>query len=171
MKLTKGYLHFSKKYLRLIPEKTRLAWYPPWWMMRIKVLKLENNWRKIHIKLPLTWAAKNMGGSMFGGFQASLADPIAPLACAKVFPEYDVWTRHLSVDFHLLGNSDLELRFNFPKQLEQQITEELNTKGRSTPVFEYGFYRTDGKCCTTISCAVAIRPANYMHPENPSTSS
>lgn len=96
---------------------------------------------------------------MFGGFQASLADPIAPLACAKVFPEYDVWTRHLALDFRLPGNSDIELRFNFPEALEKQIAEELKIKGRSTPTFEYGYYRKDGKCCTSVKCVVAIRPA------------
>ena len=165
MKLRNGYLHFSRKYLKFLSEKTRLEWYPPWWMMHIKILKLENNWRKIHIKLPLTWVAKNMGGSMFGGFQASLADPIAPLACAKVFPEYDVWTRNLTVDFRLPGTTDLELRFDFPESLETEIARELETKGRSTPSFEYGFYRKDGKCCTLITCVVAIRPAYYAHQE------
>ncbi len=161
MKLRNGYLHFSRKYLGFISERVRLEWYPPWWMMRIKVVKLENNWRTIRIKLPLTWVAKNMGESMFGGFQASLADPIAPLACAKVFPSYDVWTRHLSVDFRLPGTTDLELRFDFPKDLEVKIKDELASKGRSTPTFEYGFYRADGKLCTLIKCAVAIRPAYY----------
>ena len=163
MKLRKGYLYFSRKYLSFLSDKTRLEWYPPWWMMHIKIIQLEDNWRHIRIKLPLTWVAKNMGGSMFGGFQASLADPIAPLACAKVFPEYDVWTRHLSIDFRLVGNSDLELRFDFPKAQEEEIANELKKKGRSTPVFEYGFYRGDGECCTKISCAVAIRPAFYTH--------
>ena len=103
---------------------------------------------------------------MFGGYQASLADPIAPLACAKVFPKYDVWTRHLSVDFRLPGNSDLELRFNFSKQQEKEIYKELESKGRSTPTFEYGFYREDGKLCTAIKCTVAIRPENYLKPSS-----
>ena len=161
MILRNGYLHFSRKYLSFLSDRTRLQYYPPWWMMRIKVTKLDNNWRHIHIKLPLTWVAKNMGGSMFGGFQASLADPIAPLACAKIFPSYDVWTRHLSLDFRLPGNSDLELRFNFPKTLEEEIRKELQSKNRSTPTFEYGFYRADGKLCTAIKCVVAIRPAFY----------
>lgn len=92
-------VRFSRRWLKFLPDSRRLELYPPWWLMRIKVLVLENEWRHIRIRLPLTWISRNMGGSMFGGFQASLADPIAPLACSKVFPEYHVWTRHLSVDF------------------------------------------------------------------------
>ena len=153
---------FAKKYLNFISEEKRLALWPAWWMMRIKVTSLENNWRKVRITLPLTWISKNMGGSMFGGFQASLADPIAPLACGKVFDDYHVWTRKLSVDFRLPGSSDLELRFDFPPEKEQEIREELERRGRSTPTFTYGLYRTDGVMCTHVECVVAIREKGYV---------
>lgn len=158
----KNPLIVSKKYLSWLPEAKRLEWYPPWWMMRIKVLELSNDWRTVKIKLPLTWIAKNMGNSMFGGFQASLADPIAPLACGRVFREYYVWTRHLSVDFIRPGNTDLELRFDFPKETEQKIRNELEKRNRSTPSFEYGLYTTDGVMCTKVTCVVAIRPKGYL---------
>jgi len=98
---------------------------------------------------------------MFGGFQASLADPIAPLACAKVFQDYDVWTRRLTVDFQKPGITDLELRFDFPVEKEREIFEELAERGRSTPSFEYGLYLKDGSLCTKIDCVVAIREKGY----------
>ncbi len=100
---------------------------------------------------------------MFGGFQASLADPIAPLACARIFDDYAVWTRHLSIDFIKPGNTDLELRFDFPKEKEQEIKQQLARKGRSTPSFEYGLYTTDGTLCTKVICVVAIRPRGYLN--------
>ncbi len=154
-------ISFVKKFLWFISEEKMLAWWPAWWMMHIKVTSLANNWRQVRITLPLTWVARNMGGSMFGGFQASLADPIAPLACAKVFSEYQVWTRRLTVDFQRPGNSDLELRFDFPVEVEQKIAEELKQFGRSTPTFEYGLYRKDGLLCTKVECVVAIREKGY----------
>lgn len=130
-------------------------------MMHIKITSLENNWRKVRITLPLTWISRNHGGSMFGGYQASLADPIAPLACSKLFSKYDVWTRHLSIDFQKPGTSNLELRFDFPPEMEEKIQQELDKKGRSTPTFKYGFYREDGEMCTKIECVVAIRKRGY----------
>ena len=146
--------------LKFIPQARRIELYPPFWMMRIKVLEL-NGWRRVRIRLPLTALAKNMGGSMFGGYQASLADPIAALACNELFPGYSVFTRTLSLDFRLPGDSDLELRFEFDAQIEQQIAADLKLKGRSTPEFEYGLYRSDGKLCTLVHCTVAIRPLGY----------
>ena len=77
--------------------------------MRIKVLELTDNWDVVRIKLPLNAVSKNMGEAMFGGYQASLADSIAALACVKRFPNYDVWSRTLIIDFIRPGNSDLEL--------------------------------------------------------------
>ncbi len=154
-------ISFARKFLGFLSEEKRMELWPAWWMMRIKVISLENNWRKVRIKLPLTWISRNMGGGMFGGFQASLADPIAPLACAKVFEDYHVWTRQLTVDFRKPGNSDLELRFDFPLEKEQQIRKELQEYNRSTPTFEYGLYREDGEMCTHIVCVVAIREKGY----------
>jgi len=153
---------FANNFLGFLSEEKRLEWWPAWWMMRIKVTSLANNWRKVRITLPLTWISRNMGGGMFGGFQASLADPIAPLACGKVFSDYHVWTRKLSVDFQRPGDSDLELRFDFPPEKEEKIRKELAERGRSTPTFEYGLYRkSDGLMCTKIECVVAIRVKGY----------
>jgi acyl-coenzyme A thioesterase PaaI-like protein len=150
--------------MRFLSEKKRLELYPPFWLMRVKVLELSDNWRTVRIKLPLTMFSRNMGGGMFGGFQASLADPIAALACAKIFPGYSVWTRAMEIDFHQEGRTHLELRFTFDAEQEAAIRQELEQKGRSTPTFKYGFYLRDGKQCTRVINTVAIRPKGYKTP-------
>jgi hypothetical protein len=104
---------------------------------------------------------------MFGGFQACLADPIAALACSRVFPGYSVWTRAMSVDFQKGGSTDLELRFQMDPIQEAAIAEELRQKGRATPTFEYGYYLTDGSLCTLIKNTVAIRPKGYRKATTP----
>lgn len=148
---------------RLLSDSQRLQWYPPFLFMRIKVISLSPDWRHIQIRLPLNALSRNMGDCMFGGYQTALADPIAALACNRILKrKYNVWTRYLEVDFRYVGNSDLELRFDFDPEIEKQIHADLESKGRSTPTFEYGFYRADGVECTHIKNTVAIRPANYQ---------
>lgn len=147
--------------LSWLSHKRRLEWYPPFWLMRIKVVELAPDWRRVRIRLPLTFVSRNFGGFMFGGFQASLADPIAALACARVFPGHSVWTRRLTLDFQREGRTDLELRFDFDPKLEQEIRRELETRGRSTPTFEFGYYLSTGELCTRIRNTVAIRPRGY----------
>src|SRR3989338_2110371 len=54
--------------------------YPPFWVMGVKFLELDPLWNKVRVRLPLTTFTRNANGFMFGGSQACLADPIAPLA-------------------------------------------------------------------------------------------
>jgi len=146
---------------RWLTDKQRIEWYPAFWLIRPKVLELSSCWRQVKILLPHSWVATNTGGSMFGGFQACLADPIAAMSCIKVFPGYSVWTRSLNIDFKYEGRTDLELRFVMSPEQEVQIREELQTKGRSTPSFEYGYYLEDGTLCTHITARIAIRAKGY----------
>ncbi len=141
---------------------TRLENFEPFKMMEVKIMELSPDWRKIRLLLPLSKAATNHQGTMFGGFIASLADPIAALSCGKLFPGYAAWTRNLKIDFLRAGTTDLELRFDFPLELEPIIAKELQEKNRSTPVFEYAYYLTNGTLCTAVECTVAIRPKGYM---------
>lgn len=152
---------------KFISPRKRLEWYPPFWVMRIKVLDLAEDWRSVRIRLPLNSFSRNPGGVMFGGYQASLADPIAAISCARVFPGYSVWTRALTLDFIRGGSTDLELRFDFPAEQERAIRAELDDRGRATPVFEYGYYLADGTLCTRILNTVAIRPKGYVKATSP----
>lgn len=148
--------------LSFLSPRRRIEWYPPFFFMRVKVLELSEDWGIVRIRLPLNGFSKNMGDAMFGGYQASLADPIAALACVKRFPGYSVWTRAMNIDFVRPGDSDLELRFEFDEQQYQEIKQELEQSGRSTPTFEYALYRGDGEICSKVINTVAIRPANYL---------
>lgn len=155
-----GLLRFLAR-LKFLPETRRLELYPPFYKMRAKILEVTDGWRRLRIRLPLTAFSSNLSGDMFGGWQAALADPIAALACARVFPGYSVWTRSMRIDFEKPGSTDLELRFVMHPEQEHAIAAELKANGRATPTFEYGFYLTDGRQCTRITNTVAIRPRGY----------
>ena len=154
-----------------VSDKRKIELYPPFFLMRVKVLEIRDDWRYVRMKLPLNTFSRNPGGVMFGGYQAALADPVAALACARVFPGYSVWTRAMTVDFQQGGRTDLELIFEFPREQEQLIGAELAAKGRATPTFEYGFHLADGSLCTRIHNTVAIRPKGYVKATTPGADS
>jgi acyl-coenzyme A thioesterase PaaI-like protein len=155
---------------KILSDARLLELYPPFVAMRIKVLEISADWRTVRIRLPLNAMSRNPGGVMFGGYQAALADPIAALACARVFPGYSVWTRSMTISFDHGGNSDLEMRFVLTPEQEQTIRLELARNGRSTPTFEYGYVRNDGVRCTVIRNTVAIRPRGYKRATTPPAS-
>lgn len=154
-----------------VSDKRKIELYPPFFLMRVKVLEIRDEWRYVRMRLPLNSFSRNPGGVMFGGYQAALADPVAALACARVFPGYSVWTRAMTVDFQAGGSTDLELIFEFPPEQERAIAAELLEKGRATPTFEYGFYLRDGRRCTLITNTVAIRPKGYVKATTPGADS
>jgi acyl-coenzyme A thioesterase PaaI-like protein len=156
---------------KILSDARLLELYPPFRPMRIRVLEISASWRSVRILLPLNAMSRNPGGVMFGGYQAALADPIAALACARVFPGYSVWTRAMSISFDHGGNSDLEMRFSLTPEQEAEIRMELERDGRSTPTFEYGYVRKDGVRCTVIRNTVAIRPRGYKRATTPPASS
>jgi acyl-coenzyme A thioesterase PaaI-like protein len=156
---------------RILSDARLLELYPPFVAMRIKVLEIGAGWRTVRIRLPLNAMSRNPGGVMFGGYQAALADPIAALACARVFPGYSVWTRSMTISFDHGGNSDLEMRFTLTPEQEQAIRMELERDGRSTPTFEYGYVRKDGVRCTVVRNTVAIRPRGYKRATSPPATS
>lgn len=145
---------------RRLPAARRLAWYPPFRALRIEVLELSDDWRRVRVRLPLQ-RNRNPGGSMFGGAVACLADPIAALACNRVFPGYRLWTRDLKLDFVREGRSDLELRFVLDPAQEREIRAELAGRGRSTPEFGFGFFDDKDRQCVRVRTRVAIRPGDY----------
>jgi acyl-coenzyme A thioesterase PaaI-like protein len=156
---------------RIFSDARLLEMYPPFLLMRIKVIELSDDWRSVRIRLPLNAVSRNPGGVMFGGYQAALADPVPALACARIFPGFSVWTRAMTIDFQHGGNSDLEMRFTLLRETEDSIRRELATSGRATPTFEYGFYRRDGTRCTLVANTVAIRPRGYSRASSPPASS
>jgi acyl-coenzyme A thioesterase PaaI-like protein len=169
MPLMQRFMQFMSR-SGILSDARLLELYPPFLKMGIKVVEIADGWRDVRIRLPLNALSRNPGGVMFGGWQAALADPIAALACARVFPGYSVWTRAMTISFDHGGNSDLEMRFRLTPEQEADIRIELERDGRATPTFEYAYTRKDGVRCTVIRNTVAIRPKGYKRATTPPAS-
>ncbi|PIW48233.1 MAG: hypothetical protein COW18_07055 [Zetaproteobacteria bacterium CG12_big_fil_rev_8_21_14_0_65_54_13] len=156
-------IHLINK-LGFLSIKKRFELFLPFFLMRVKVISLSDDWDSVRMLLPLNWVSRNAAGNMFGGYQASLADPVPAIACIHHFPGYRVATKKLEIDFIRTGNSDLVLHFDFPAQTLATIASELQQHGRATPCFDMHYTRADGKVCTRIKNSVAIRPRGYLAP-------
>jgi acyl-coenzyme A thioesterase PaaI-like protein len=143
-----------------VRDERLLEWYGPFRHMRVRVLEATEGWRRLRLLLPLNRRTRNLQGTVFGGAQAALADPVPALVCARLFPGLRTVTRDLTLDFEAPGTGDLELRFVLVPTAEEDIRVRLAAGGRARPRFGYGFYREDGVCCTRVTNTVDLRPAS-----------
>ncbi|MBL4775430.1 MAG: hypothetical protein JKY87_05190 [Mariprofundus sp.] len=157
----RSYLQWLSK-LKFLSASRRFELYPPYLLMRVKIVSLADDWSMARIRLPLNWLSANAAGNMFGGYQASLADAVPALACLNKFPNYRVATKKLDMDFIRVGSSDLILQFDFDVKTEAAIRQALEKYGHATPCFKMSYVRDDGLLCTRIKNTVAIRPKGYV---------
>jgi len=157
----RSHINFMSKFAFLSPKR-QFTLFLPFFLMRVKLEELDETWNKIRIRLPLNWVSANAAGNMYGGYQASLADPIPAMICIKKFPGNRVVTKKLEIDFIRVGNSDLILQFDFDPAQEEAIRQELAERGSATPCFHMQFIRADGKVCSEIKNTVAIRPKGHI---------
>jgi len=87
-----------ERFMPKISEGRLLELYPPFFVMRAKFVELDTEWNHVKVRLPLHSFTRNASGVMFGGAQASLADPIAALACLKRLRKYQ-WPLRLEGSF------------------------------------------------------------------------
>lgn len=146
-----------------IPDSRKLELYPPFLFMGAKVVFVSGDYRKMHIQLPLRWYARNHFGTMFGGFIASLADPLPALLCGRYFErEFGMGTVHvatkkLGIHFLRPGRSTLEARVELPEEQLAVVREELYRRGFASPKFTFYFFDEGGKKVAKVHNTVAIR--------------
>ncbi len=126
---------------KLLPKL--LEYYPPFWIMGVRIKAVTPDFRKTHLSLPLKWYAKNTHGTMFGGYMCAVSDPVAAIMCGEIFRKRGVetWTKAHSVTFMKPGRTALEMKVEVTDEDLAKINNDLDQHGRSTHVFE--FFITD----------------------------
>ncbi len=143
--------------LKLVPERRLLEMWPPFLFMGVKVLKVTQDYRHLHLRIPLRFYGTNMQGRMFGGFICAVADPIAALLVQKIFPNTQTWTKRNSVDFLRPAASYLEVKLDITDLDVEEIKEQLRIDGQATHAFKYYFLDKRGRKVARVNNTVFVR--------------
>lgn len=101
--------------------------------------EVSDDYRHLHVKIPLKWYGKNLYGTMFGGWMCAVADPLPALLVQRIFRGTQVWTKRNSVDFLRPASSALELRVHVTQEDVNAIQAALDEKGHATHTFRFPF--------------------------------
>jgi len=86
-----------------------------------RVLYIAENYRKIRVKIPLSWRTRNYVGTIYGGSMYAGIDPIYMLMLIKTLgTDYIVWDKAANIRFKRPGKETLFADFLItPEELDE----------------------------------------------------
>jgi hypothetical protein len=87
---------------------------------------IAEDWREIHVKIPLSWQTRNYVGTIFGGSLYAAVDPFYMIMLIKnLGSEYVVWDKAAGIQFKLPGRDTLYAKFTLSEEEFFSIKSEL----------------------------------------------
>jgi acyl-coenzyme A thioesterase PaaI-like protein len=145
------------------PRKLRrmLNFYPPLFFQRIKVLTVDDDFRRARVRLKRSLLTRNLNGSAFGGSIYTAADPWFPLlywqALARQGYAVQGWLKAGSADYKKPARSDLHFEFRLQEEHLVQAKADFAAKGKSVLVDQVDAMDQGGDVCATIECVSYLR--------------
>jgi len=90
---------------------------------------ISDDWRELHIRLPLSWRTRNYVGTVFGGSIYASTDPFYMIQLMKILgKEYIVWDKAAQIKFKRPIKKSVFARFLITDEILNEIKEnvELN---------------------------------------------
>jgi hypothetical protein len=143
--------------------KTRLMrwgfnFFPAYRRTGARITYIADDWREVHIRLPLNWKTKNYVGTIFGGSMYGAVDPIYMVMFIKLLgPGYIVWDKVASIQFKNPGRSTLQAKFRIGDQELQIIRKELQTKAKIDRVYQIELWDKDNNICALVEKTIHFR--------------
>ncbi|HTL11104.1 MAG TPA: DUF4442 domain-containing protein [Bdellovibrionota bacterium] len=143
--------------IRFLPDWLLIRLYPPFLLMGVRISSVSPDYHHLEAVLPLRWWARNINGTLFGGFMCAATDPMAALMCHRIFPGAQIWTKNHSVEFLKPAKSRLLICVNIPKEQVAEIRRLLDTEGQCTQTFEFQMVDSRYRVVARVSNTLFIR--------------
>jgi acyl-coenzyme A thioesterase PaaI-like protein len=94
---------------------------------------ISEDWRELHIRLPLSWRTRNYVGTVFGGSIYASTDPFYMLQLMKILgKEYVVWDKAANIKFKRPIKKTVYTRFLITDKILKEIKEKVEQHGSYT---------------------------------------
>jgi Domain of unknown function (DUF4442) len=148
-----------------MPESTasrRLRWgfnvFPAFRGTGARITYISDDYREVHVKLPLSWRTRNYVGTIFGGSLYGAVDPHYMIMLIKILgPEYVVWDKAATIRFKKPGRGTLYARFVIPEEEIALIRRRLETEHSVDRLYTVALVDADGVVHAEIDKTIYIR--------------
>lgn len=111
-----------------------------------RVTYIREDWREVHVEVPLNWRTRNYVGTTFGGSMYAAVDPIYMLMLIRNLGRaYTVWDRAASISFERPGRGTLSAEFHLPESETDDLRTSLSPGDSTTREYEVELVDEDGE--------------------------
>lgn len=122
-----------------------------------RIAYIADDYREIHIRLPLNWRTRNYVGTIYGGSMYGAVDPIYMIMLIKALgSDYVVWDKAASIRFKRPGKETLFATFVLTDEEIETIKNELNDKKSIDRVYEIELKTKDEKVHAVVEKTIYI---------------
>lgn len=143
-------------YSRLL--RWRFNFFPAYRATSARIIYISDDFREVHIKLPLNWKTRNVVGTIFGGSMYASVDPIYMLMLIKnLGPDFVVWDKAAAIQFKKPGKTTLYASFVLREEELDTIKKSLHAGESIDRIYRVDLTDTGGVVHASIEKTVYIR--------------
>jgi acyl-coenzyme A thioesterase PaaI-like protein len=132
--------------------------WPPFWGMRIHILRISADWREISIRMKLSLRNKNYVGSHFGGGLFSMTDPFYMVMLVNILgSEYLVWDKSANIQFVSPGRGTVFAHFTLTDERLAEIREKTANGEKFEPTYRINVVDKENTVIAIVDKTLYIR--------------
>jgi len=131
---------------------------PMFWSTGAKITYLADDYKEMHLKLPLNWRTRNYVGTIFGGSMFSSTDVLYFLLVHKNLGEdYIVWDKASCIRFKKPGTGTLYTKAVISDKEIEIIKSELLNTDKIDRVYYLDLVDESGDICASVEKTIHIQ--------------
>jgi acyl-coenzyme A thioesterase PaaI-like protein len=138
-------------------DRIKFNFFPAYRGTGARVVYIAGDYRRIRVKIPLSWRTRNYVGTIYGGSMYAGIDPIYMLMLIKILGrEYVVWDKAAKIRFKRPGKETLYAEFLLTDDEIEEIKRRLATEKSVDRVYTVELADKNGKVHAVIEKTLYI---------------
>lgn len=141
--------------------KWAMRFYPPLFFQRIWVIKFDNGFTGVHVKIFKSFLNVNYNRTIFGGTIFSASDPFFALLFDQILQRRGlkcrVWLKSAEIRYLKPGNTNLYFTISLSEEQIKEAEIILGTEGKFVKAYPMNIFNSEGVLCATVINEVYIR--------------
>jgi len=123
-----------------------------------RVTYIADDWREVHVKIPLSLRTRNYVGTIYGGSMYGAVDPMYMLILIKALGrDYIVWDKAASIRFKRPGRTTLYATFSVDDEELEAIKDALTREPSVDRVYQVELTDAEGTVHAIVEKTIYIR--------------